>query len=108
MSQSARQSLNYNIPVTSPIGYGITNLGNVSEQVIAANVVREKLMFFNPNAAVTIWLVPAPSTATKGGGSIPLYSGSGPYTVSGENVGAAWNAIADSGSNNGLTILEFL
>lgn len=109
MTGPAQQRLNYNVPVTSPVGYGITTLGSTtSTAVIGANPVRRKLMFFNPNAAVTIWLTPAPSTASKGGGSIPLFSGSGPYVVEGENVNAGWNAIADSGSNNGLTILEFL
>lgn len=98
----------YNIPVPSPVGYGITTLGNASLQVIGTNPIRRKLMFFNPNAGVTIWITPAPKVATKGGGSIPLFSLAGPYIADAENVNTAWNAIADSGSGNGLTILEFL
>jgi hypothetical protein len=99
---------NYRVPLTSPIGYGVTNLGGASQPVIGPNGQRMKLMFFNPNPAVTIWITPANQLATKGGGSIPLYSGGGPYVVEGENVNAGWNAIADSAVNNGLTILEFV
>lgn len=107
---------NYGVPVTSPIGFGITNLTTVSQQVIGANKVRRKLMFFNPNPAIMIWICPANLTATPGGGSIPIFSltsrtiegaAVGP-SEPGESCNCAWNAIADSGSGNGLTILEFL
>lgn len=100
---------NYKVPLTSPVGYGITNLDGVtSASVIAANSQRMKLMFFNPNPEITIWITPDNHAATKGGGSIPLYSQSGPYVIEGEGCNAGWNAIADSGSGQGLTILEFL
>jgi hypothetical protein len=105
---SPLQQLNYIIPIVSPIGYGITNLGNASQQVIGANPVRRRLVFWNPNPLNTIWLCPGAGPATKGGGSVPLFPSSGPYDATDENVNNAWQAIADAGTNQGLTILEFL
>jgi hypothetical protein len=98
---------NYSVPITSPVASGLTNLGTVSVPAIGSNPVRRKIEFINPNALVTVFVCPSNLTATTGGGSIPIVPG-GTLIIEGENVNAGWNAIAASGNNNGLTILEYL
>lgn len=98
---------NYSVGITSPVASGLTTLGTASASAIGSNPVRRRIDFINPNANVIVYVCPANLTATPGGGSIPIFPG-GTLTITGENVNCGWNAIAASGSNNGLTVLEYL
>lgn len=88
-------------------------------QVLADNPARKRLIFFNPNATVTVAVCPvlsrvnsaAITCAVNGAGSITLLP-YGSFVVEGGSAGGgplqmrtAWNGVA-SGSGN-LTILEF-
>lgn len=89
----------------------VNNLGTAAIQVVAANPSRQQLTFANPSA-VTIYVCPSvdlngaaltPTLAALGG-TFPIFSG-GVLVVSGE-CQTAWKALAASGVNNPLTIMD--
>jgi hypothetical protein len=98
---------NYNLPLTSPVASGFTNISNVSVQIIGANPVRRKIDIINPNIGHTIYVSPGNLVATPGGGSIPIFPG-GVLSLKDENINCAWNAIADAAGSFGITILDYL
>jgi hypothetical protein len=98
---------NYNLPFTSPVASGLTNLSNVSVQVIGANPALRKIDIINPNIGHTIYVCPGDLVASAGGGSIPIFPGGG-LSLKDENINCAWNAIADAAGAFGITILEYL
>jgi hypothetical protein len=91
----------------SPAATLFTALSTTSVGVIGTSTLRRGLVFLNPNpSGVNMWVVPSNVTAVINQG-VPLTPGSS-YTVpSTLHCNAAWNAIAASGTNNVLTILEF-
>lgn len=103
-----------------PYVYPVT-LGTSQAQILAANPARKRLVFINPNAAVTIAVCPAGprrdtgatfTCAVNSAGSVTLQpygsfvldggAASGPPLA----MGSAWNAVAASPSS-ALTIMEF-
>ena len=100
---------NYSVPITSPNGTNVL-VGAASILAIGPNISRRGVIFINPNLSGPILrVVPSNQTAVIGQG-VPVLPGG---QVSFINDGLAqytcgWNAIADSGSNNPLEILELL
>lgn len=102
-----RIAQNYSVPLTSPVVTAITTLGTSSLAVIGANPTRKKLTFHNPNVISNINIFVCPSSipaVVAGGGSICIFPG---WSVDIEG-NCGFNAIAQSGANNGLTILEYV
>jgi hypothetical protein len=109
MSTAPTIQQNMNIQITSPNG-ATALVGTVSAQAIGANTNRRGLRFYNPGT-VEIYICPANQVAVAGQG-IPILPGGGPVDFVGDgklvNYNSGWNAIAASGANNPLTILELL
>ncbi len=105
-------SLSYNVPIISPKGVQVSNIGTVSQQVIGPNPVRRGILFMNPNPyPLLISVCPANLPAVSGGaGSLGILPGQEKRIIARNRirVNCAWNGIASAGSNNSLTILEFL
>jgi hypothetical protein len=99
----------YGIPIVSPNGTTVLVSG-ASILAIGPNITRRGVTFINPNLAGPIIRVcPANQTAVAGQG-VPVLPG-GQVSFLGSDLirySAGWNTIADSGSNNPLTILELL
>lgn len=96
---------NLNVQTTTPDGSTVL-VGTSSIQVAAADLKRRGIIFANPGT-VTIRIVPGNEVAVAGQG-IPLLPGAMLQLMGGKliNYNSAWNAIADSGSANPLTILD--
>lgn len=99
----------YQIGLTSPVGSTVL-VGTASTAVIGPSASRRGLMFFNPGTVV-LYICPANQAAVIGQG-IPIFPGGGPLDMLGDGkliaYNSGWNAIAASGSNNPLTILELI
>lgn len=104
----------------SPFVYGPT-LGTGSVQILAANPLRKRLIFFNPNATALVAVCPSGPTRVSGGTAVvAAINGSGcitllPYgnmTIDGGNgpnqlyIPSAWVGVASAGGS-ALTVLEF-
>lgn len=104
---------NYIVPITGGKTTAVTTLGTASVQVIAQDLKRRKITFCNPNIASNIVVYVCQSkdasgsnlAAVAGGGSWPIFPGA-VFSFEGDVAASAWNAIAASGSNNGLTIMS--
>jgi hypothetical protein len=100
---------------TSPVVTGINTLGTTGVSVIAANALRHGILFHNPATAnINIYVYvtgtnPAPTLASTGGAFIIFPGADRPFpsTVY-PNVNAGFSAFAGTGTNNALTIVEFL
>jgi hypothetical protein len=103
-------NLNQGSSIASPLGSGVL-LALASLPAIGANAQRRGITFHNPGA-VTLGVCPANLTASIGAGSIILLPGqTRTYMAkprSRVRINCGWNAIAQSGANNPLTILEHL
>lgn len=103
-------SLRQGSSIASPLGSGVL-LGNASATVIGPNPVRRGISFHNPGT-VLLALCPANLVAANGAGSIILLPGATKTFLakpkSRIRVNCGWNGIAATGSNNPLTVLEFL
>lgn len=89
----------------------VNNLATTAIQVVAGNPSRQQLTFANPGT-VTVYVSPSvdlngtaltPTLAALGG-TFPVFAG-GVLVVSGE-CQTAWKALAASGVNNPLTIMD--
>lgn len=102
----------FSVQIPSPNGTLSIVPSASSVQVIGANPARRGIIFINPSAAVTIWVVPANQVAVQNQG-IPIlpqaqveFIGDPARNI---NYNSGWNAIASgTGSNNPLEILELL
>jgi hypothetical protein len=106
-------SQNYSVPNVGGNSLGVNNIGSVSNvQVIPQDQARKSITFHNPNVGGNINILVsqtvdangnalAPTFASPGGGYV-IFPG-GTYTFTGDIQGA-WQAIAQSSSNQGLTI----
>ena len=101
--------------------YAYNNLGTSPIVIAQANQSRQSITFHNPGT-VDIVVFPAkvqglntapttpadqtltPSTTALGGG-FRVYGNGGQITIAGECQGS-WQALAISGSNNSLTVME--
>lgn len=103
-------SLNQGSSIPSPLGTGIL-LGTASAAAIGANPQRRGITFHNPGT-VNLAVCPANLAAVIGAGSIILLPGqTRTYMAKPKSrirVNCGWNALAQSSSNNPLTILEHL
>ncbi len=99
----------YSVAVTSPSG-SVALVGTASVSAIGANITRRGVIFINPNlSGPTIWVAPANQTLVSGQGVPVLPGAQVPFINSGSaTYNCAWVAIAASGSNNPLQILELL
>lgn len=102
---------NVQVAIISPVGIAVNNLGTSSLSVIGANANRRAITFSNPGG-VNVYICPDNLVANNAtlGGMFVLFPG-GEKTIIAEgniNVNCGWNAIAASGSNNPLTILEYV
>lgn len=100
---------------SSPIATGVNTLGTTAVSVVAARTNRNGILFHNPaTTSVDVYVFPStiattPTVAAPGGawkivpgGDLPLPS------VGFANVNCAFSAFAGTGTNNALTIWEFL
>jgi hypothetical protein len=103
-------SLNQGSSIASPKGSGVL-LGTASAAAIGANAQRRGITFHNPGT-VELAVCPANLVAAIGAGSIILLPGqTRTYRAKPKSrirINCGWNAIAQSGSNNPLTMLEHL
>lgn len=102
--------LNLNVPLTSPVG-SLALVGS-SPQVaaIGSNQNRRGIIFINPGT-VRITLVPSNQNAVAGQGVVVLPNAQVAFYSNPESnvqFNCGWNAIADTGSNNPLQILELV
>lgn len=101
--------LRLNVPITSPQAWTIL-VGNTSIPAIGANQNRRGIIFANPGS-VNIYVVPSNLAAVIGQGILVLPGaqvellGNPSRNI---NYNCAWNAIAATGSNNPLTIMDLL
>lgn len=100
-----------------PVATG-AQVGVASGQVIGSNPTRRSISICNPSATVTVWIAPGSQAAVaNGGGSISIAPVASnvtscytPPTGSGggsTNIGASWNAIAQTATPTSLTIWEY-
>lgn len=88
----------------------VTNIGTSSAQVIGSDSSRRKITFHNPNATNSLIVCQATdagnsslaATFTSPAGGFVLFAGA-TQTFQGAIQGA-WNAAANTGSTNALTI----
>jgi hypothetical protein len=101
-------NLNYDVPIVSPNTGGVL-LGTASASAIGANPVRRGIAFHNPGT-VEIAVCPSNLSAAFGPGSLIVLPGATKRVFAKGNVkvNCGWNAIAQSGSGNPLTILEYV
>lgn len=101
--------------------YAYNNLGTSPQVVAQANQSRQSITFHNPGSNDVVvfpsqvqGLNTAPATPTNQtltptvsalGGGFRVYGNGGQLTLSGECQGA-WQALATTGSNNPLTVME--
>jgi hypothetical protein len=100
---------NYNVPLVSPVGSTVMTNATTSVPVIGQNLHRRGIQFANGSPS-TIYVCPDNQPAVRGQG-IPIFSGSNlPLLGDGRliNYTCGWNAIADVGSGNALTVLELV
>lgn len=98
----------------SPILTGINNLGTTAISVIGSSSTRFAMLLHNPGGTASVYVFPTPATTAptlaSTGGAFVLYPGGtlplGPLMFA--NVNAAFSAFAGTGTNNPLTIWEFL
>lgn len=102
--------LNQGSLIASPNGSGVL-LTTASMLAIGANPVRRGITFHNPGT-VNLAMCPANLSAVIGAGGITLLPGETKTFMarprSRVRVNCGWNAIAASGANNPLTMLEHL
>lgn len=95
--------------------YAYNNISSTPQQVAPANPNRQSVTFSNPgsndiyiapafvvNSGSQVALVPTPSAL---GGCFKVFSGGGQITFVGECQGA-WQAFANTGSTNALTVMD--
>jgi hypothetical protein len=101
--------MNVDVQITSPLGTQISTLGTASAQIIGQNIVRRGILLHNPDT-VLIAVSPSNLAAVIGAGSIVILPGQElRIPAKGRvRVNCAFNAIAASGANHSLTVLEFL
>jgi hypothetical protein len=93
--------------------YALNTLGAVTPlQIVPANTSRRKLTIHNPGV-VDVFVAPAISATGAAitislaalGGSFRVFANGGTLVIDGE-CQTAWNALAASGVNNGLTAMD--
>jgi hypothetical protein len=100
---------NYNVPIPSPIGSTVLTNGTTQVQAIGQNLGRRGVTFSNPSDQI-IYVTPSNQAAVVGQG-VPILPGAiVPFIGDGRLVAytCGWNAIAASGSNKPLMVLEFV
>lgn len=114
----SRAYLAGDIPVLGPIGVAVTGISNSPMAAIGADSLRHGILFFNPNAATVLRVLPAGATLVSGAGGIAIepLSYFELYDSLGGNFGndnsllrvnCAWSVVADAAGAFGLTIWNF-
>jgi hypothetical protein len=99
---------NYSVPNISPIGYTVL-LGTASTSAIGSRIARRGISFHNPNLTTNIYVCPSNQTAVIGQGTLILAGATVTFFATDlVNVTAGWAAVAASGSNVPLSILEYV
>lgn len=100
----------YNLPILGPYSVAVTDLTTVSQEVIAADIGRTGIYFFNPGTA-NKRIMPAGNTLAGGSGGILIEPQSEFVLLQGENtqynINCAWIAVTDDADDGALTILDF-
>lgn len=106
-----RTRQNYFVPVTGGVTTASNAIGVANSAVIPADGGRKKILFHNPNPAISLLLSQTlladgsannPTFAAPGGGYL-LFAG-GDREITGDAAMSAWQACAASGTTNGLTV----
>lgn len=105
MAFSPLADLAYDVPVLGPIGIAATLGSSSPVQVLPADNSRRGVIFANVGTQI---IRVAPVGALSGGGILIYPQEEEAIFADAElHVNCAWNAIADSGTSNPLTILNF-
>lgn len=105
-------------PITassSPVVTGINSLGTTAVSVVASRIGRNGIVFHNPaTTSVNVYVfpsiaTPAPTLSAPGGSFIVFPGETFAFpSIAFANMNTAFSAFAGTGTNNALTILEFL
>jgi hypothetical protein len=101
----------HDIPILGPIGIAVNTLGMASQQVMPSDPVRRGFIVHNPGGN-NVRLAPGNLAASVGAGSL-LIEPQSEFSIFADdidnlqNLNCAWNACADSGVSNPLTIFNF-
>jgi hypothetical protein len=113
-----RAYLRGDIPVLGPIGVAVTGISTAPVTAIAADPVRHGILFFNPQPATVLRVMPLGTALAAGAGGIAIegYSYFELYDSHGGNaedddavvrVNCGWQVVADSAGAFGLTVWSF-
>ncbi len=115
LSSSIVQAFRPATSSSSPVTTGVNNIGTAAISVIGANASRHGLFFHNPattNVNMYVFQSTVSSTPTlsaPGGAFLILPADTFPFPSSEyANVNTGFFAFASTGTNNALTIMEFL
>lgn len=94
------------IPVNSPVGSQTLNIGSGSVPILGADPNRNGVIFTNPGT-VAIGVCPDNIGASVGAGSVIILPGATKEIIGNSlvKVNCGWNAAAESGANNVMTVL---
>lgn len=106
---------NYTVPSAGGGTVAVNNLGTTGIQVIGADQTRKSITFVNPNIASNINVLVFQTADVNGssllgttfsapGGGSAIVPG-GQITFTGDCAQTAWGAVAQSSSNQGLTVI---
>lgn len=102
-------ALNQGTDIASPVATGVP-VTTASIAAVGANAQRRGISFHNPGT-VALAVCPANLAAVFGAGGIIVLPGATKTIIANARsrirVNCGWNAIAQSGSNNPLTVLEY-
>lgn len=104
----------YVVPFAGGGFLGVNTVGTAAAQVIAADQSRTSITFVNPNVASNVGVAVMPVADINGnsllgttydqGGCVPILPGA-LVTFTGDSAKLAWAAVAQTGSDNGLTVI---
>lgn len=96
----------YRIPNVGGTTAAPNNIGTTNVLVLSSDPSRKRMWIHNPNSSVTIMVsqtTSIPTFASPAGGFL-IFAGAW-LEIEGEPAQSEWQAIAASGSSNGLSIL---
>lgn len=100
---------NLSVPIGSPNASN-ASVSNASQTVLQSNIVRRGIIFTNPSASVSFYVIPSNLPAVIGQGFLILPGAQLQLFGDGKliNYNCGWNAIASVVGPTTMTILEFL
>ena len=106
---AAVSATNYGVPINSPVITQVSNISTAPQQVAVSNQNRRGIIFQN-SGAVTVYVSPANVIPPQIYGSWTVLPGQERRIFAKGRVrcNCAWNGFSTVGSNNQLTVLDFV